>query len=100
MSIIFLVKLGDEGKILIVCLYVHDLIFTGNDEHMFEELKSSMMQEFEMSDLGQMRCFLSIEVLQSQEGIFICQKKYVQEVCGSNFMCLSSHLDKENFNEF
>lgn len=34
------------------------------------------MYEFNMWDLGQ----IDIKVLQSQEGIFICQKKYVQEV--------------------
>lgn len=74
------VKVGDGGKILIVCLYVDDLIFTGNDEFMFEVFKNSMMHEFDMTGLGQMRYFLGIEVLQSQEGIFICQKKYTQEV--------------------
>ncbi|KAJ7980732.1 Retrovirus-related Pol polyprotein from transposon TNT 1-94 [Quillaja saponaria] len=46
------VKIGDDGKMLIVCLYVDDLIFTGNDNVMFEEFKKSMMVEFEMSDLG------------------------------------------------
>jgi len=36
------VKLKEKGEILIVSLYVDDLIFTGNDEKMFEELKASM----------------------------------------------------------
>ena len=71
---------GEGGNILIVCLYVDDLIFTGNDEHMFVEFKNSMMHEFDMMDLGKMRYFLGIEVLQSQEGIFICQRRYAQEV--------------------
>lgn len=33
-----------------------------------------------MTDLGKMRYFLDIEVLQGSEGIFICQMKYTQEV--------------------
>ncbi|KAJ7978471.1 Retrovirus-related Pol polyprotein from transposon TNT 1-94 [Quillaja saponaria] len=74
------VKIGDDGKMLIVCLYVDDLIFTGNDNVMFEEFKKSMMVEFEMSDLGMMHYFLGIEVVQSANGIFISQKKYVREV--------------------
>ena len=74
------IKVGGGGKILIVCLYVDDLIYTGNDECMFIKFKESMMNEFEMTDLGKMRYFLGIEVLQQVDGIFICQKRYAQEV--------------------
>ena len=74
------IKTADGGKLLIVCLYVDDLIFTGNDEIMFEHFKKSMMVEFDMTDLGKMRYFLGIEVLQRMDGIFISQRKYAQEV--------------------
>ncbi|XP_058208312.1 uncharacterized mitochondrial protein AtMg00810-like [Rhododendron vialii] len=47
---------------------------------MFEKFKESMMAEFEMSDLGMMHYFLGIEVVQLPAGIFISQKKYVQEI--------------------
>ncbi|XP_057980101.1 uncharacterized mitochondrial protein AtMg00810-like [Malania oleifera] len=57
-----------------------DLIFTGNDGVMFKEFKKSMLVEFEMSDLGMMQYFLGIEVVQSANGIFISQKKYVQNI--------------------
>ncbi|CAL2265186.1 unnamed protein product [Prunus armeniaca] len=73
-------KTAKEGKILIVSLYVDDLIFTGNDESMFAEFKRSMMLEFDMTDLGKMRYFLGIEVMQRTDGIFISQKKYALEV--------------------
>ena len=72
-------KIEDGGKMLIVCLYVDDLIYTGNDRAMFEKLKKSMMVEFDMSDLGMMHYFLGIEIIQSSTGNFISQKKYVQE---------------------
>ncbi|KZV47100.1 retrovirus-related Pol polyprotein from transposon TNT 1-94, partial [Dorcoceras hygrometricum] len=73
-------KFEDDGKMLIVCLYVDDLSFTGNDVSMFEDFKESMMVEFDMSDLGKMHYFLGIEVVQSTGGIFISQKKYIQEL--------------------
>ncbi|XP_068497913.1 uncharacterized mitochondrial protein AtMg00810-like [Phaseolus vulgaris] len=39
-----------------------------------------MMREFDMSDLGMMRYFLGIEVLQNEAGIFICQRRYAREI--------------------
>ncbi|XP_073291061.1 uncharacterized protein [Primulina huaijiensis] len=74
------IKPGDEGKILIASLYVDDLIFTGNDESMFVKFKNSMKLEFDMTDLGKMKYFLGVEVLQNPEGIYICQRKYAKEV--------------------
>ncbi|XP_068319697.1 uncharacterized protein [Pyrus communis] len=68
------------GKMLIVCLYVDDLIFTGNDESMFKDFKHSMMTEFDMTDLGRMSYFLGLEVIQRSEGIYVSQRKYAQEV--------------------
>lgn len=74
------IKYENNGKLLIVCLYVDDLIYTGNDRSMFDRFKESMMKEFDMSDLGLMHYFLGIEVVQSTRGIFISQRKYVQEL--------------------
>ncbi|GMJ02351.1 cysteine-rich RLK (RECEPTOR-like protein kinase) 8 [Hibiscus trionum] len=65
---------------LIVRLYVDGLIFTGSDITMFDKFKKSMMIEFDMTDLGMLHYFLGIEAVQSTAGIFISQKKYVQEI--------------------
>ncbi|ESR62166.1 hypothetical protein CICLE_v10018259mg, partial [Citrus x clementina] len=40
---------------LIVCLYVDDLIYCGTNLKMVEEFKKSMLDEFEMTDLGLMK---------------------------------------------
>lgn len=37
------IKTGDRGKMLIVCLYVDDLIFTRNGTVMFKKIKESIM---------------------------------------------------------
>lgn len=47
---------------------------------MFDEFKKSMVREFDMSDLGKMRYFLGIEVVQRDDGIFINQNKYALEI--------------------
>jgi hypothetical protein len=71
-------KVNHKGKLLIVCLYVDDLIFTGNLS--VEEFKTAMKTEFEMTDLGMMKYFLCIEVNQSKDGIFICQNNYENDI--------------------
>ena len=62
-------NLNQEGKILIVFLYVADLIFTRDLS--VDEFKKAMKTEFEMTNLGMMKYFLGIEVTQSEDGIFI-----------------------------
>ena len=72
------IKSNQQGNLLIVCLYVDDLIFTG--DFGIEEFKEVMKDEFEMIDLGLMRYFLGIEVHESKTDIFISQSKYVHEI--------------------
>ena len=73
-------KKNAAGKIIIVSIYVDDLIFTGDDKNMMCDFKNSMMKEFDMTDLGSMRFFLGIEVLQQVDGIFIYQRNYALEI--------------------
>ena len=50
------------GDVILVALYVDDLIFSGNNNEMIEEFKSTMTREFEMTDLGLLKFFLGLEV--------------------------------------
>nr|GEX56205.1 zinc finger, CCHC-type [Tanacetum cinerariifolium] len=52
----------------------------GNSESMIDELKKSMMREFEMTNIGLMSYYLGIKVKQTDEGIFICQERYAKEI--------------------
>ena len=69
-----------NGKILIVCIYVDDLIVTGDDDRMIEEFKTAMKNEFEMSDLGLLNYFLGMEVVQDEEGISLSQECYAKKL--------------------
>jgi hypothetical protein len=64
------IKTGKEGKVLIISLYI-DFIYTSNDELMVLEFKDSTKREFDMTDLGKMRYFLGLEVLQKSTDVFI-----------------------------
>ncbi|KAK0587736.1 hypothetical protein LWI29_027914 [Acer saccharum] len=73
-------KEAENGNFLIACLYVDDLIFTGNSVIMGNDFKRSMMNEFEMTDMGLLHYFLGIEVKQTNEGIVISQQKYAKDL--------------------
>jgi hypothetical protein len=60
-------KVCENGNILFICLYVDDLIFTGNNPSMFEDFKKAMTQEFEITDIGLMSYYLGIEVKQMEK---------------------------------
>ena len=55
--------------LMILSLLVVTLIF-------LTHVKSSLKQNFEMSDLGHLHCFLGLQVLQTKEGIYLSQSKY------------------------
>lgn len=63
---------------MIVCLYVDDMIYTGNLQ--LERFKHAMKSEFEMTDLGIMKYFLGVEVDQSTNDIFVSQQKYATNI--------------------
>jgi len=67
-------------KLLIVCLYIDDLIVTEDEEAEIEEFKENMKVVFENTDLRIIDYFLGLEVVHTQSGILLHQKKYILEV--------------------
>uniref|UniRef100_A0A803M610 Reverse transcriptase Ty1/copia-type domain-containing protein n=1 Tax=Chenopodium quinoa TaxID=63459 RepID=A0A803M610_CHEQI len=57
-----------------------DLIYMGTNPRLIEEFKKAMMSEFEMTDLGEMKYFLGMQVKQSQGRIFLSQEKYAEDM--------------------
>ena len=74
------IKEDESGNFLFICLYVDDFIFTSNNEKMGKDFKKSMMEEFEMIDLGLLHYFFGIEVKQTDEGIVFSQQKYAKDL--------------------
>jgi len=67
------VKKTDHGIVVIV-IYVDDLIITGDSDADIYDLKKLLKQKFEMKDLGELRYFFGIEVIQSPKRIWLSQK--------------------------
>jgi hypothetical protein len=75
---LYVKRINDD--VLIISLYVDDLLVTGSNTEQVEKFKQNMIQVFEMTDLGFMSFFLGMEIIQSKEEIFICQKKYSRKI--------------------
>ena len=70
----------DGANILIISLYVDDLLVTGSNANHIDEFKLEMKKAFEMTDLDLMNYFLSMEIKQNHNEVFICRKKYTREI--------------------
>jgi transposase InsO family protein len=68
------------GDVVILCLYVDDLLVTGNNEAKVTEFKKKMMNIFEMTDLGEISYFLGIEFQSTSDGVLLSQKKYASDI--------------------
>lgn len=67
------------GKALILILYVDNLFLT-RSPGLIGNCKRKLIEKFEMKDLGLMHYFLRLEVWQTNEEIFLYQRRYVLEI--------------------
>ncbi len=65
----------DHGIVVIV-IYVDDSIIIGDSDEDVFDLKKLLKQKFKIKDLGELRYFLGIEVIQSSKGIWLLQRQY------------------------
>jgi hypothetical protein len=69
------------AKDLFICqIYVHDIIFGSTNKSTCEEFSRIMIQKFEMSMMGELKYFLGFQIKQLQDGTFIIQTKYIQDI--------------------
>jgi hypothetical protein len=69
------------AKDLFMCqIHVDDIIFGSTNKSTCEEFSRIMVQKFEMSMMGELKYFLGFQIKQLQEGTFISQTKYIQDI--------------------
>ncbi|CAL9018585.1 unnamed protein product [Prunus brigantina] len=73
-------KTDEEGKLIIVSIYVDDIVYAGNSNALLSEFIRDMMQKYEMTNLGLLNHFLGMGVLQTEKGVFIHQSKYAKSL--------------------
>nr|GEU83049.1 putative ribonuclease H-like domain-containing protein [Tanacetum cinerariifolium] len=70
----------DKSDILLVQVYVDDIIFGSTRKELCIEFEKIMHKKFQMSSRGELTFFLGLQVKQKEDGIFISQDKYVNEI--------------------
>ncbi|XP_070048573.1 uncharacterized protein [Nicotiana tomentosiformis] len=73
------IKKSSEGN-LIIQVYVDDINFGSANPFLCKEVSNLMQSEFEMCIMGELTFFLGLQIQQSEEGTFICQKTYTKEL--------------------
>jgi hypothetical protein len=63
-----------------ILLYVDDIILATSSDDLRQSIISLLSSEFAMKDLGPLSYFLGIAVTRHQQGLFLSQKKYAEEI--------------------
>uniref|UniRef100_A0A1S4DLR9 Uncharacterized mitochondrial protein AtMg00810-like n=1 Tax=Nicotiana tabacum TaxID=4097 RepID=A0A1S4DLR9_TOBAC len=69
---------GTGKYTVIILVYVDDMLLTGPDLTLINEVKAQLQQTFKMKDLGELKYFLGIEFARSHQGMH--QRKYTLEL--------------------
>ncbi|GKE78861.1 putative ribonuclease H-like domain-containing protein [Tanacetum coccineum] len=75
---LFIKRVKDD--ILLVQVYVDDIIFGSIRKELRTEFEKMMHKKFQISYMGELTFFLGLQVTQKNDGIFISQDKYVDEI--------------------
>ncbi|GKD82518.1 ribonuclease H-like domain-containing protein [Tanacetum coccineum] len=67
---------SENGNFLALLVYVDDIIVTGNVFDEIKKFKEFLRTKFQIKDLGKLKYFLGIEVLETDQGLCLSQKKY------------------------
>jgi hypothetical protein len=69
-----------QNTCFICQIYVDDIIFGSTNKSTCEEFCRIMIQKFEMSMMGELKYFLGFQIKKLQDGTFISQIKYIQDI--------------------
>jgi hypothetical protein len=68
------------SDITLIYLYVDDLLVTANNINNMKKFTQLMIKGFEMRHLGNLSHFLGMELIRTEKGIILHQRKYAREV--------------------
>ncbi|GKC58897.1 putative ribonuclease H-like domain-containing protein [Tanacetum coccineum] len=69
-----------KSDILLVQVYVDDIIFGSTKKELCIRFEKLMHKKFQMCSMGELTFFLGLQVTKKDDGIFISQDKYVDDI--------------------
>ncbi|XP_050902611.1 uncharacterized mitochondrial protein AtMg00810-like [Lathyrus oleraceus] len=69
-----------DNNMILMCLYVDDILQIGSCSDQISKFKKALMDEFEITDLGNMVYFLGMRIMYYNKGIILHQLKYELEL--------------------
>ena len=85
------------GLCIYLIVYVDDIVIIGSDQDGIQKLKQHLFSHFQTKDLGKLKCFLGIEVAQSNSEVVISQRKYTLDILADTSMLdcklIDTHMD-------
>ncbi|GJV14884.1 ribonuclease H-like domain-containing protein [Tanacetum coccineum] len=83
-----------SGHVFVALLvYVDDIVITGNNLSKLEKFKVYLKSKFQIKDLGKLKYFLGIKVLDNNDGICLSQRKYYLELLYEYGLLAAKHVD-------
>lgn len=70
----------DGEKLILLLVYVDDVICATNDENSKCDLFERLNKEYGLKDQGLLTDYLGVEIQQSEESVFIAQRKYANDI--------------------
>jgi len=75
---LFIKNKGED--FIIIQVDVDDIIFGATNDSICKELSNLMSKEFEISEVGELTFFLGLQIKQLNDGTFVSQSKYMNEL--------------------
>lgn len=77
-SSLFVLRRGHDVAYLL--LYVDDIVLTGSNNMLLQDIVDRLRGEFAVKDMGELSFFLGIDVQRTKEGFYLSQARYAEDI--------------------
>ena len=82
-----------KDELFIAQIYIDDIVFGSTNDSKVKQFVDIMSNEFEISMVGELTCFLCLQIRQMYDGIFISQAKYAKNIVKKFDLKNAKHYD-------
>lgn len=78
----------EDNKMIIVAVYVDDLLLLSNDRMLTNKMKKSLMDSFNMKELGETHYILGMQIKRdhTKGKLWIDQEAYIKDIFGFKWL--------------